>query len=271
MKKTRSFWESLLYSLIRTSPIAAPATLLPVIPSDPLLADLYIKQLLIFLILLITWNMTEGSMILWMRAKSEKSDSAKGLTIVTILCAIMALGMLQFFRNYTTRGIFIVLLVTLSLRGMSRSAWENGRPLVGFVGAIAGNSLLTLTAIMSVTNSFDWQSAVCAIAIGTSIAAVEASWYTDTFTAVGRAKWPLPLYRVSLVLGPVIISTMGMANQLQQSYILTLLVALAANRLLQKSETDTIPRGTLRGAGGVYLLFLAVMAACKAYESGFLS
>ena len=265
MKKNRHFWESLLFALIRISPIAAPATILPVIPSDPLLADLYIKLVLIFFVLLLTWNMTEGAMILWMRAKDEKSDSAKGLTIVTILCAAVTLAMMQYFRNYTSRGSFIVLLVALSLRGMSRSGWENGRPLVGFLGAFVGNSLLTLTSIMLITNSFDWQSAVCAVAIGSSLATVEASWYADTFAEAVRSRWTLPLYRLALVLGPIIIATMAMANQLPQPYMLTLLAVLAGSRLLRKSENDSIPRKTLRGAAGIYLLFLAIMTACKLY------
>lgn len=271
MKNDRHFGESVLFSLLRLSPIAVPATLIPVIPSDPLLADLAIKLLIIFLTLLISWNMTEGAMILWMKAKSEASASAKGLTIVTILCAAVMLAMLQYFRNYTSRGAFIVLLVALSLRGMSRSGWENGRPHVGFLGAFAGNSLLTLTSIMLATNSFDWQSAVCAVAIGSSLAAVEAAWYADAFAAAPRFRWTLPLFRTSLVVGPIIIGTMGMANQLPQPYSLVLLVVFAGSRLVRKSENDTIPRQTLRGAAGVYLLFLAAMAACKAYQAGTLA
>jgi hypothetical protein len=270
MKKNRRFWESLLFSLIRISPIVAPATLLPVIPSNPLLADLYIKQTLILAVLLIAWNMTEGAMILWMKAKDEGSEKAKGLTIVTILCAAVALAMLQFFRNYTTRGSFILLLVTLSLRGMSRSGWENGRPLVGFLGAISSNSLLTLIAIMAVTNSIDWQSAVCAVAIGSSIGAVEASWYADSFASASRPRWPLPLYRAALVAGPIFIATMGMANQLHQSYMLTFIIVFVAQRTLQNSDDSAIPRRTLLGAAGIYVLFLTMMATCKAYESGIL-
>lgn len=270
MTAPRALWEGVLYALIRLSPIVAPATILPVLSNDPLIADLLVKRWLTLLAILILWNMTEGAAILWLKAKSEASERAKGYLIVTILCGALAVGVLQYGRTLSSQGIFLLILATLSVRGMSRSGWENGRPLAGFLGAILGNSLLTLISILSLTSllpitpSLDWQSFAVAIAIGSSIAAVEASWNTETFSNESLTRWALPLYRITLCLGPVLIATMGMINQIPLSYALTSVVVLVATRTLNAANArNEIPSRLIRGAGGIYLLFVGTMVVCK--------
>lgn len=266
----RALWESVLYALIRLSPIIAPATILPVLSNDPLFSDLLVKRWLTLLAILILWNMTEGAAILWMKAKNEASERTKGYLIVTILCGALTVGVLQYGRTLSSQGIFLLVLATLSIRGMSRSGWENGRPLAGFLGAILGNSLLTLISILSLTSllsvapSLDWQSATVALAIGSSIAAVEASWHASAFSTESLTRWALPLYRITLCLGPIIVATMGMTNQIPLSYALTSIVLLTATRTLNAANTrNAIPSKILRGAGGIYLLFVTIMMVCK--------
>jgi len=260
----RALWESVLYTLIRLSPVIAPATILPVISEDPTTTELLVKRWLTLFVILILWNMTEGSAILWMKAKSEAIERSKGYLIVTVLCGAITVAVLQYGRTLSSQGIFLLILATLSVRGMSRSGWENGRPLAGFVGALLGNSLLTLTSLLAITPQVDWQSAAVAIAIGSSIAAVEASWHADVFSRESLTRWALPFYRITLCLGPIVVATMGMTNQIPLSYALTSIVLLIATRTLNTANTrNEIPSHMLRGAGGIYLLFVTLMVVCK--------
>jgi hypothetical protein len=264
MITSRALWESVLYALIRLSPIIAPASIVTVLAEDPTVNELLVKRWLILLAILILWNMTEGAAILWMKAKSQASERAKGYFIVTILCGALTVAILQYGRSLSSQGIFLLILATLSVRGMSRTGWENGRPLAGFVGALLGNSLLTLSSLLVITSQVDWQSAAVAIAIGSSIAAVEASWHADVFSRESLTRWALPFYRITLCLGPIVVATMGMTNQIPLSYALTSIVLLIATRTLNTANTrNEIPSHMLRGAGGIYLLFVTHMVVCK--------
>jgi hypothetical protein len=179
-------------------------------------------------------------------------------------------AVLQYGRSLTSQGIFLLTLAALSVRGMSRSGWENGRPLAGFFGAIVGNSILNLIALASLTSllplsaGIDWHTVAVALSIGSSIAAVEASWYAKAFPKEALTRWALPLYRVTLCLGPIIIATMGMTNQIPLSYALTSVIVLVATRTLNSANTrGEIPSKLIRGAGGIYVLFMASMLMCK--------
>lgn len=264
MTESRALWESVLFSLIRLSPIIAPATIVPVLSDDPVATDLLLRRGLALFAIFVLWNMTEGSAILWMKARNQASTSAKGYLIVTMLCGILTVAVLQYGRTISSQGIFLLILATLSVRGMSRSGWENGRPLAGFLGAILGNSLITLSSLLCVAPSLHWQSVAVAIAIGSSVAAVEASWYANTFSKEALTRWALPLFRATLGLGPIIIATMSMTNQIPLSYTLTSIVLLIATRYLNRANSlNAIPSSTIRGAAGIYLLFLTIMVVCK--------
>jgi hypothetical protein len=189
---------------------------------------------------------------------------------VTILCGIVTVAILQYGRTLSSQGIFLLTLAALSLRGMSRSGWENGRPLAGFLGALTGNSLITLISLRSLisllatTSTIDWQSIAVSVAIGSSVAAVEASWHASIFSKEALTRWALPLYRITLCLGPIIVATMGMTNQIPLSYALTSVVVLVATRTLNAANVrNEVPSRLIRGAGGIYLLFVAIMVVCK--------
>lgn len=270
MNEPRALWENVLFSLIRLSPIVAPAAIISLPANAPTATDLLFKRWLTLLAILILWNMTEGAAILWMKAKSNASERTKGYLIATILCGVTTVAVLQYGRSLTSQGIFILTLATLSVRGMSRSGWENGRPLAGFLGAIVGNALLNLVALVSLTSllslpaSIDWHSVAVALSTGSSVAAVEASWYANGFSKEALTRWALPLYRVTLCIGPIIIATMGMTNQIPLSYALTSVVVLVATRTLNAANTrGEVPSKLVRGAGGIYMLFLASMVVCK--------
>jgi hypothetical protein len=259
---------SLLFSLIRLSPIVAPAAIVPAIPEAPLLAETLIKQWIALFFVLVTWNMAEGSAMLWMRAKSEASEKTRTYLLVTIIFSALTVGLLQYLRMLSHQGVFLLVLATLSLRGMSRTGWEHGRPLAGFLGAILGNSLIALISLLFIAPLFYWQSAVTAFAIGIAVSSVEASWYADSFSTIS-ARWSLPLFRLSLCLGPVSITTMSMTNQIPPSYLLSVLTVLAASRVIKRIPNDgRIPNTFLTGAAGIYLIFLTILSLCRAYESG---
>ena len=69
---------------------------------------------------------------------------------------------------------------------------------------------------------------------------------------------------MTLCLGPIIIATMGMTNQIPLSYALTSVVVIVATRTLNATNTrGEISSKLIRGAGGIYVLFLASMLICK--------
>ena len=268
MTSKRGFLPTFAYSLIRLSPIVAPAAIIPAIPEDPFLAEVLVKQWLALFFVLVTWNMAEGTAMLWLKAKSEASEKTRTYLLITIIFAALTVAFLQYLRTLSNQGVFLVVLATLSIRGMSRTGWENGRPLAGFSGAIVGNSLIALISLLFIAPAFYWQSVVTALALGTAVAAVEASWYAESF-GTSTVRWSLPLFRISLCLGPVIITTMGMANQIPHSYILAILTVLAAGRVIKRAPNDgQIPNTLLTGAAGIYILFLTIVGLCRAYESG---
>jgi hypothetical protein len=266
MTKNRGFWASFLFAAIRLSPIAAPATIIPAFQGDPVVAELLVKQWLALLIVLVTWNMTEGSAILWMNAKRDASEKTRSYLLVTMICGAISIGFLQYLRTLSSQGIFILTLAILSVRGMSRTGWENQRPAAGFAGALVGHTLTALVSFLFIAGTLDWQSTVCAVAIGASVGAVEASWHAEAFPP-SSTRWALPLFRLALCIGPVIIATMAMCNQISSLYVATVLVVIVASRILKKTRSDgIIPENLMSGAAGIYLLFLGIMAACRAYQ-----
>jgi hypothetical protein len=103
----------------------------------------------------------------------------------------------------------------------------------------------------------------CARWIGSSVAAVEASWYAHTFSQEALTRWAPPLFRATIALGPILIATMAMSNQIPLSYALTCLVLPPITQVLRRTKGHaTIPSTTLTGAAGIYLLFLTIMTVC---------
>jgi hypothetical protein len=263
MTPPRKLPETALYSLIRLSPILAPVAIVPLFLDDPLLVQLRVQIALITICLIGVWNMTEGAMILLMEAREAKSAQARGYLISTFLLVIVLLGMLQYFRMYSSQPLFIVMLGILSLRGMSRSGWENSRPTVAFVAAIAGHSLLALCTFSALESSISWQSALCSLAIGLSVAGVEASWNSTKITKDAASRFIIPLFRLTVSGGPIIIVTMALAHQLHPFYVATALLLIPARKIILKAKTpDSLPAQTLRGPAGIYLLFLTIMSVC---------
>jgi hypothetical protein len=263
MTTPRKIWEPPLYAIIRLSSLFVPLAIVPIFKGDPILVTLQLQILLIALILLITWNMTEGSMILYLRAKAERSAQVMGYLIATIICGALMLIMLQYFRSYVSQSAFLTMLAVLNLRGMSRSGWENGRPAVALATAIAGHTLLVLTTFLLILPEVDWQSALCSLAFGLSVGAVEASWNSASFKGPAPSKASLTLYRFALCGGPIILSTMALAFQLAPHYLASAFSLLFARRIVVKtSSTNSIPSETLRGAAGVYLIFLTIIVGC---------
>lgn len=265
MDRPRKTLETALYSLIRLSPILAPAAIVPLFSDDPLLLQLRVQIALITICLVGVWNMTEGSMILLLQAREAKSAQSRGYLISTLLLVFVLLGMLQYFRMYSSQGIFIVMLGILSLRGMARSGWENGRPTVAFLAAIGSHALLALCTFSALASSLSWQSAVCSLAIGLSVGGVEASWNSAKITKETASRFIIPLFRLAVSGGPIIIVTMALAHQLHPFYVAPAILLIPARKVILKAKTaDSLPAQTLGGPAGIYLLFLTIMSVCMA-------
>ena len=264
---TRGFIESTLYALIRLSPALA-ALLVIELPSDSSQATLIIGRLLILFIILVTWNMTEGTLMLWLKAKQAGKAQARGYAIVAAIFGVCVLLLFQFFRIRASQELFILLLAALSLRGMSRAGWEQGRPQVAIITTFVGHTLTALLSLLCCFSELSWPMATFALAIGAAVSAVEMTWNTVKLTGPGAVRWVPALFRVSLVLGPLLVATMALLGQLSPHYVLvyaTLFLVIPILRGLAKRGAG-IPH-SLRGVAGVYLLFVAIMIGCRLYIS----
>lgn len=266
MTTVRKVWEPPLYALLRISPLFAPLTIVPIFRGDPLLATLQLQITLIASVLVISWNMTEGSMILYLRAKATKSAQTNGYLIATLICGALMLLMLQYFRSYVSQPVFLTALAALSFRGMSRSGWENERPAVALAAAIAGHTLLALVTFLVILPVLDWQSVTVSLAFGLAAGAVEGSWNSGVFASAPPSKLSLPLYRFAVCGGPILTVTMTLARQLAPYYLASAVALIFARRVVVRAtSSSTPPASLLRGAAGVYLLFLSIISVCMVF------
>jgi hypothetical protein len=210
--------------------------------------------------------MAESSIMLWHRAKQRQAESSRGYGFVTLLLGIVLLGLLNIFRARSSQSLFLLTLAMISVRGMSRAGWEQGRPRVAFTAAIAGAILLTLLAFFAVSPDFYWEKIAFATAIGCAAASVEATWFGDALRASTETRWALPLYRLVLLAGPVIVATMALAGYLPRCYTAVyILVPFAARVITRASGSGINLTSCYRATAGVYAGFMGIITACLLY------
>jgi FtsH-binding integral membrane protein len=146
---------TLLFNLIRLSPLATSIMLGAFsAPTDLESSQAALGRLLVLSVIIIVWSMAESTVMLWHRAKQRQSESSRGYGFVTVLMGIALLALLNVFRARTSQSLFLLTLAMISVRGMSRAGWEQGRPRVAFGAAIAGATLLSVLSFFAVSPEF---------------------------------------------------------------------------------------------------------------------
>jgi hypothetical protein len=258
---------TLLFNLIRLSPLATSIMLGAFsAPTDLESSQAALGRLLVLSVIIIVWSMAESTVMLWHRAKQRQSESSRGYGFVTVLMGIALLALLNVFRARTSQSLFLLTLAMISVRGMSRAGWEQGRPRVAFGAAIAGATLLSVLSFFAVSPEFYWEKIAFAAAMGCAVASVEATWFGDALQAPANARWALPLYRITLLAGPVIVATMALAGYLPKYYAAVYALVPLAIRLVKNTSRSGINLTSYYGpTAGVYLGFMGIITACLLY------
>jgi uncharacterized membrane protein YfcA len=212
------------------------------------------------------WGLVEGLSMLWIKKRNAASADARGYGAVTIIGALLVLGILQAFRSQVSQNHFLLLLTVLALRGMSRSGWEQERPHISLITSILAHSLLAALSLMLALNSLPWPTLIIASSVGSLLGAVEASWYGSAFKGSGQ-KWIEPVHRLSLVVAPLAMTTLALLHALPPLYALCFtLTPLAARTARRSSFSSLLTSSELNTIAGTYLVFMAIMAVCRIYS-----
>jgi hypothetical protein len=275
----RSTLFQLAYHLIRFSPVIAFllfGTFPKWITSEEV--SVPFTALLICIAALIVWGMAEGTVLLWHKARiaqeAEHRRRSRGYLIVTVLIALLLLPLLYLFSEKVTQPLFVALLVALSFRGLSRTAWDQQK------GALASGATFLSSFILAALSfaifrqnkevPVTWQALLISTALASSVLALELVWNALSAKTLGKKE--TPLFRISLFSGPVIVGTLAFLGELPLCYAGVYLVIPLCHRATQPSTT----RGHLDTADApkttvALLAYILLLAACRAYENGWLT
>jgi hypothetical protein len=229
--------------------------------------ELIVHRLVALSALFLTWSMAEGVVMLWYRAKVSGVPTSRGYAFVGFGLGFILLLLLSAYRARVDQVVFILTLGMLSLRGMARTSWEQGRCAVGFATSVVGLALLALVSLFTASPDWHWQKGVTALAIGASVASVEVAWFATPSFVAQAARWLLPAFRVLVFSGPVLIATLALLGALpRQAVSVYLAVPLLAWLIRQTSKGGTGNGADLtklfRATAGVCAGFLAIIAVC---------
>jgi len=266
MHDSRGIFATSLFILLRFSPIAVAYLIVDIsllgTPGQTQLFD----QTLRLIAVLALWSLVEGLSMLWIRKRNAASADARGYGAVTLMGAFLVLGMLQVFRAQASQKHFLLLLTALALRGMSRGGWEQGRPHISLLTAIAAHALLAALSMMLALNSLPWPTFVIALAVGALVGAVEASWYGASFKGMNR-WWIEPVHRLSLVFPPLAITTLAILHALPPLYALCFTLTPVAMRSAKRASLGTLVTSSyFYTIAGMHLVFMAIMTVCRIYS-----
>ncbi len=249
--------------LVRLSPAVA-SLLIVTLPNDPAVASLLVSRLLALVAVIGAWNLTEGAFMVYLRKRENRTEESRGYLIVTLLCGACVLALFAVFRDRASQPLFLVLLSVLSLRGMSRTAWDQKRLRLAVATTFGAHTLLALLSLLCLLDLFRWQEVCVAVAVGCAATAVELAQHREPLSRPEAAWLSAPLYRVSLVAGPLIVATLALMGQLRAQYVLEYAALGAAMMVVQdlRRRSLPLPRG-VGGSCGVYGLFVAIMLACR--------
>lgn len=283
-----------LYQLIRLSPIGA-FLLFGTFPSwiDATQIEAPVTATIVAVVILALWGMAESMVLLWLRTKplnteAKPSDAAlrksRGYVIVTIIIALSLLPFLRIFRGRVTEVVFVSLFIALSLRGLSRSAFAQGKLPLAAITTFLSATLLALMSFGIFRPSegilFAWQAVLIGIAFGGALLATELSWhlpnaiqYPPQATTLG--KWWPPIFRLAVFSPPVIIATLAFLGQLPLAYSFLYLTVPLGHRAVQaftqtattdisEHTIDALTRHTILAVAGL----LCGCLLCKGYSNG---
>jgi hypothetical protein len=274
----RSTLLQLAYHSIRFSPVIAFllfGTFQRWITAEEMSAPF--AALLICIASLFVWGMAEGTVLLWHKARiarePEHQRRSRGYLIVTFLIALLLLPLLYLFREKVTQPLFVALLVALSFRGLSKTAWDQHKGalaagatfLSSFILAALSFAIFRQTKEIPVT----WQALLISTALASSVLALELVWNAHASKNLGKRE--TPLFRIALFSGPVIVGTLAFIGELPLCYAGVYLIIPLCQRATQPStsrgnlDTADVPKTT-----AALCAFLLLLAACRAFENGWL-
>lgn len=267
MNSQRPLFDSLSFSLVRIAPALVSLAVMH-LPSDEVTAARYIEQILSLASTLLAWNLAEGTFAVYLRAKEELAPSARGYLFSTFIFGFLVLALLGVFRSCSTQGLFMLLLAVLSLRGMSRVSWDQSRLRVAMGTTVAAHSLLALLSFLCASDQILWQMAVFALGIGLATTSVELAWHSEALSASAPARIAAPLFRVSLIGGPLAVASLAFTGYLPFSFSLVYVAILPALKLLGALRRSGEPLPSkFRPTVAIYAAFVAIVVACHAYAS----
>lgn len=259
MSRSAGIPATLLFLAIRLIPLFSSLGFIVLTDISFERTALLVDRFLRAFIVLLLWSAAEGVLMLWVREKNAGSEKTRGYGAVACILGILVLVMLQAFRTQASQAQFLILLAVLATRGMSRSAWEQGRPTIAAITAPISHSLLSVLSFMMALDTVSWQAVVLGVAIGILTGAVDITWNAATFRSE-YPRWLLPLYRVSISLPAVAISSLSLIRQLPASYIITLSFLLLSTRFTWNAgKASEISSSRFMRLGALYLLFLALI------------
>lgn len=256
----RTFAGTTLFVIARLAPLLASLSVGAFPWSDAELLSTSVRLLLMVSAITCLWYMIEGLGMVWLRARDAGNPASRGYGFVSILATICLCALLALFRAYGSRGLFLLMLVTLSVRGMSRSGWERERPQLALACSLIGATGLAIISFLVVSPTLFWQSAIVALCFGSGVTAVEASWFSDAVPAQDTPRWLAPTVRASLYLGPLAIASLGVLQQLPRTTMLLPLLLPFAGKIIEQIGRD----GGVRSKhfpliAGYFLLFVGTV------------
>ena len=275
MNRSGAPTNPLLLSILRLTP-ALTALLFVPLPSDPEAAAMIVGRLLALTAILLAWNITEACALLYVDKRADDPSSARGYGIVVVIFAIVLLALFQPFRLRATQALFLFLLSVLSLRGMSRAAWQQERYRVAMFTTLASHSLLTMLSLLCALpqltlTSFPALSFLVgsSLAVGTALTSVELAAHNQQLGGTCTKRIAAPLFRVTLIGGPLMVGVLALTNEIPSLYAAANGAVIAALPILKSTARSGLPvPPSARGTAGVYLLFVAIMVACRVISGG---
>lgn len=266
MNATVPTWQSLVYHLLRITPLAAAALVLQLGTLSQDAAIRSAELLIAAVVILLLWNLAEGALILWYRASREKSDKTRGYGIVAVLLSLVTLFVLPLYRAKCSQTAFVMLLTVLALRGVARSAWEQDKAQTALPAIWTSHSLLAALSFLTFTDSLEWQALVVSASVGAALTACEVAWNRRCFSDLTHSRFMLPILRVLLFFGPISLATLALMGQLNKLYGLVL-VSLVWSQRAARTMTNARSVAGLRfpPAAGFYALFVGIIAGCTFY------
>ncbi len=258
--------RSFVYTLLRISPAGTALVVLDFYLFGPEEYALIVNRLLRLIAVLVCWNMTEGTVMLWIKARENNSSQRRGYGVVALGLALTTLFVMQAFRAQASQGMFLTLLAILALRGMSRAGWEQNRAHVSVATSTLSHCLLAGLSFALALGEIQAQVICVAIAVGTLLGAVEMTWHADALSQIHN-RWVRPMYRVCLAGAPALIGTLALIGYLERLYLAVYLLLPVAAPVIRRSATDgSISRVYLRRVMLLYLLFIGIMILCRVYS-----